>query len=342
MTIKRKQLFGAIVLIVMSVFILSMISGTSVHATNSPIGKDASPFSIGTSSISLNKTSVTIKSGGSVTVSYNVKLSSGKSWGTKIGSNSLSGISVSFSKGYADPPYSGTATISVASSVNNGTYTLSFSATGDDPSSSSTSLHVNVIDHTSSKVTPPPSKVTPGKSFTSLYGSDIAGASVIILFILAALVPMVVRRTGMILAGYASFVISMGSAIFLVVEDSLLRSSGYLHWILLLVFLAGMIIAMLGYIFTKGKLKDTARKGLAYGSIFMSIAMILDAALGLPLSSISNIGSSLGFKYLFGFGISAPSTVAVSLAFSFLLIFNGLIFSTFMSSNTKSKVNSSS
>jgi hypothetical protein len=61
----------------------------------------------------------------------------------------------------------------------------------------------------------------------------------------------------------------------------------------------------------------------------MSIAMILDAALGLPLSSIANVGGPLGFNYLFGFGITSPSTVAVSLAFSILLIFNGLLFSSF-------------
>jgi nitrate/nitrite transporter NarK len=93
-----------------------------------------------------------------------------------------------------------------------------------------------------------------------------------------------------------------------------------------------MIISMLGYLLTKDKLKETARMGLAYGSIFMSIAMILDAALGLPLSSISNVGGSIGFNYLFGFGINSPSTLAVSLAFSLLLIFNGLVFSTFLRS----------
>ena len=38
------------------------------------------------------------------------------------------------------------------------------------------------------------------------------------------------------------------------------------------------------------------------------------------LSSISNVGGSIGFNYLFGFGINAPSTLAVSFAFSLLLI----------------------
>ena len=60
--------------------------------------------------------------------------------------------------------------------------------------------------------------------------------------------------------------------------------------------------------------------------------------MGLPLSSISNVGGSLGFNYLFGFGITSPSTVAVSLAFSILLIFNGLLFSSFFKSkNVKSR-----
>jgi len=325
---KYNRLLTIILFVIVSIMVISMINVDNAHSTGER-NVNYNPLSIGTSSITLDKNSVSIAAGSSTTDSYTVKLTSGTAWGTSLSSNSLSGFTISFSNNGGDPTYTGTMTISIASTVSDGTYHVYVNATGDDPSSSPAVLSVSVTGHTSS-TTPPP--VTPSKSFTALYGTDIAGSSVIILFLLAAIVPMVLRRKNLAVMGYVSFIVSMGSAIFLISDDSLLRSSGYLHWILLLIFTAGMIISMLGYLLTKDKLKETARMGLAYGSIFMSIAMILDAALGLPLSSISNVGGSIGFNYLFGFGINAPSTLAVSLAFSLLLIFNGLVFSTFLRS----------
>ncbi|OWP54393.1 MAG: hypothetical protein B2I18_03745 [Cuniculiplasma sp. C_DKE] len=314
-----------------------MLNVANVQGTSGKNG-NYNPFSDGTSTITLGKSTVSVTPGTSATDSYTVNLASGSTWGTSLSSNSLSGFTISFSNSGGDPPYTGTMTVSVASSVSDGTYHIYVNATGDDPSSSPAVLSVSVTGHASS-TTPPP--VTPSKSFTALYGADIAGTSVIILFLLAALVPMALRRKNLKVLGYVSFIVSMGSAIFLITDDSLLRTSGYLHWILLIIFTAGMIVSMLGFLLTKDKLKETARMGLAYGSIFMSIAMILDAALGLPLSSIANVGGPLGFNYLFGFGITSPSTVAVSLAFSILLIFNGLLFSSFVRSKNARSVKSS-
>ena len=324
---KYERLLAITIFIIVGLMFFSMANLGSTHSNISKT-VDAKPFSIGTSTISLGSSSISVKAGSSGSDSYTVRLSSGSSWGTSLTTSSVSGFTVSLSNSYGDPTYTGTATISVSSSVSNGTYKLNFQASGDDPSSSPAVLTVTVTGHSSS-ATPPPVKTTPTKSFADLYGSDIAGASVIILFLLAAAVPVALGKRNLRALGYVSFILSMGSAIFLIADDSLLRTSAYLHWVLLLAFTAGMIISMLGYLLMKGKLKDTARKGLAYGSIFMSIAMILDAALGLPLSSISNVGSSLGFNYLFGFGISSPSTVAVSVAFSILLIVNGLMFGAF-------------
>ena len=327
---KYNKLLTIILFVIVSIMVISMINVDNAHETGDRNGNYI-PFSDGTSSITLSKNSVSITPGSSTTDSYTVELSSGTTWGTSLSSNSLSGFTIGFSNSGGDPPYTGTMTISIASTVSDGTYHVYINATGDDPSSSPAVLSVSVTGHASS-TTPPP--VTPSKSFTALYGTDIAGSSVIILFLLAAIVPMVLRRKNLAVMGYVSFIVSMGSAIFLITDDSLLRSSGYLHWILLLIFTAGMIVSMLGYLLTKDKLKETARMGLAYGSIFMSIAMILDAVLGLPLSSISNVGGSIGFNYLFGFGINSPSTLAVSFAFSLLLIFNGLLFSSFFRSKS--------
>ncbi len=100
--------------------------------------------SIGTSTITLSANSVTIPQGSSTTVGYKVALSSGTTWGTTISASAPSGISVSFSDPEGDPTFTGTATISVSSSLSPGQYTLTFKATGDDPSTNSPSLTVNV------------------------------------------------------------------------------------------------------------------------------------------------------------------------------------------------------
>ena len=331
---KYNKLLTIILFVVVSIMVISMLNVDNAHG-NTDLNRNYNPFSDGTSTITLGTSSVSVTPGTSASDSYTVNLASGSPWGTSLSSNYLSGFTISFSNSGGDPPYTGTMTVAVASSVSDGTYHVYINATGDDPSSSPAVLSVSVTGHASS-TTPPPS--SPSKSFTALYGTDIAGSSVIVLFLLAAIIPMALKRRNLSILGYISFIVSMGSAIFLITDDSLLRTSGYLHWILLIIFTAGMIVSMLGFLLTKNKLKETARMGLAYGSIFMSIAMILDAALGLPLSSISNVGGSLGFNYLFGFGITSPSTVAVSLAFSILLIFNGLLFSSFFKSkNVKSR-----
>ena len=242
---KYNKLLTIILFVIVSIMVISMINVDNAHGTGDKNG-NYNPLSvIGSSSITLGKDSVSIAVGSSTTVSYTVKLTSGKPWSTSLSSNSLSGFTVSFSNSGGDPTYTGTMTVLVASTVSDGTYHLSISATGDDPSSSPAVLSVSVTGHPSS-TTPPP--VTPSKSFTALYGTDIAGSSVIILFLLAAIVPMVLRRKNLAVMGYVSFIVSMGSAIFLITDDSLLRSSGYLHWILLLIFIAGMIVSMLGYL----------------------------------------------------------------------------------------------
>ncbi len=100
--------------------------------------------SIGSSTITISSSSITIPQGSSSTVGYKVSLSSGTTWGTSISASAPSGITVSFSDPEGDPTFSGTATISVSSSISPGTYTVTFKATGDDPSTNSPSLTVNV------------------------------------------------------------------------------------------------------------------------------------------------------------------------------------------------------
>ncbi len=118
----------------------------------------------GTSSISLSQANITIVQGGSGSVSYNVNLASGSTWGTTLSVTNLSnltpaGISIVLSKTYADPSYSGTATILVNSSTAPGKYNIAFIASGDDPSSSPTILALTVTAKATS--TTPPSNTIP-------------------------------------------------------------------------------------------------------------------------------------------------------------------------------------
>lgn len=121
---------------------------------------------IGTSSISLNTSSVSLYPGSNALVSYTVKLASGSTWGTTISASNASalaseGVSLSFSNSYADPTYSGTLTVAAASSATPGKYTASIVATGDDPSSAPALLSIDVLSPKSS------SKNTTSKNTTT-------------------------------------------------------------------------------------------------------------------------------------------------------------------------------
>ncbi len=124
-------------------------------------------YGYGTSSISLNTSSTAIAQGSSGSVSYTVNLASGSTWGTTISVTNLSnltssGISITLSKTYADPPYSGTATITVSQSTAPGNYNIVFAATGDDPSSSPSTLVLTVTGKATT--TAPASTTAPATS----------------------------------------------------------------------------------------------------------------------------------------------------------------------------------
>ncbi|MGP6220926.1 hypothetical protein [Caldiplasma sukawensis] len=295
-------------------------------------------YSYGNSKVTFSFSNVTIKSGGSGSIQYSVLLVSGGTWGTTLVGNCPSGISIQFSNNGGDPTYQGRATIYVSASVLNGTYKLYVNATGDDPSVGPATINVTVIDHSSSSPTTPVSP--PAKAESSLlksYGPAIGGGATILLFIILSILPFLYNNRKFKDVGYLAFAVSLVSSIYLITEDKLLRQFGYIHWIILIVFSAALIIAMATYILSKGKLKTLASLGLSIGSLLMSLGMILDAALGLPLTSISSLGSALGFNYLFGYGLTTASSFSVSLAFSLLLIFNGLIFSIFFTNKKRIK-----
>ena len=327
-----KIFFAAIIILMILLGVSAVnIADTAHFSSGTHSNANLVTNSDGTSTISLGASSLSIVSGSSGKVSYTVKLSSGTTWGTSISASGPSGFSTAFSDSSGDPTFSGTATISVANTVKNGSYTISFSASGDDPSSTSAVLTVHVTGYSSST---PPSKTTTTTSTSSLNAQVYIGAGIFVVFLLAAFVPMALRKQSNIL-GYASFGIALVSAIYLASTDSLLRSSGYTHWIILLVFIVLDILVLIGFLASKGPSGKTFRILLALGSFIMSLGMIADAALGLPLSSVQDIGSTSGFTYLFGFGSISGSSLGVSLAFSLFLIFNGLVFSSFLRASKK-------
>ncbi len=319
------------VLLVAALMLTALVGLTALSVTNQQAAMNpgtgtlqVTPSSTGTSTISINKTSVDIASGGSSQVSYTVKLASGTTWGTTISANGPTGITTAFSTSQGDPTYTGTATISVASSVKNGTYTVSFSASGDDPTSSPTVLNVTVTGYSS--YSPPPKSTYASNIGTN---GEYAGIGVFAVFLILAFVPLAAKRLRSNSVGFGSFVVSMASAIYLAAFDNVLYHSAFYHWIILVLFIILGLATMIGHILAKGRNRRLIGLSLGIGSFIMSIGMLLDAALGLPLSSVQNIGSLAGFSYLFGFGFISGSSFETSIAFSLMLIFNGLVFSSF-------------
>ncbi len=116
-------------------------------------------YGLGTSTISLNTTSISITQGQSTKISYNVNLSTGSTWGTVVNvtdSQSLlsNGIIINLSTGMQDPPFSGTATISSNANTKVGTYTVLFAATGDDPTTNPVALTVKINGNVSTTILP--------------------------------------------------------------------------------------------------------------------------------------------------------------------------------------------
>ncbi len=104
----------------------------------------------GTSSISVSQSTVAIGQGSSINVNYSVNLATGNTWGTNlviVNETALAaqGITVTISKSYGDPTYSGYLIISASSTATQGSHDLVLQATGDDPSTSNTTIVVNVV-----------------------------------------------------------------------------------------------------------------------------------------------------------------------------------------------------
>jgi hypothetical protein len=161
------------------------LSTSLVHAQNG----------YGNSSIALTPSNNTVAPGQSTSVAYQVKLANGNTWGTTLQvSNkqnlSADGITVTISNPSGNPPYSGNATISTSSSTAAASYTITFVATGDDPSINPSSFTLTVRNGVDNG--PPP---TPGNSTTIFTHPPVNGTVPLwplIISILAVIVTFVV------------------------------------------------------------------------------------------------------------------------------------------------------
>lgn len=136
---------------------------------------------LGTSKITLAAPNMSLGIGSSGSVNYNVTLASGNYWGTSINlvnkaNLSAEGLSVSFSKGYADPPFNGTMTVSASAATKPGRYAIILNATGDDPSVTNTLFTVYVKNSTASNTTTAPVVVPLFSLFNST--SKVVNASI--------------------------------------------------------------------------------------------------------------------------------------------------------------------
>ena len=109
-----------------------------------------SAYGLGTSTIILNRSNVSLVSGQSFNLKYNVTLVTGNTWGTIVNVTnqttlSKNGITIALNTGQQDPPYSGTASITVSSTAQLGIYKLAFFATGDDPTSNPTIFTLDIV-----------------------------------------------------------------------------------------------------------------------------------------------------------------------------------------------------
>jgi len=274
----------------------------------------------GNSNVSLSQNIINISQGGSASIGFKISLVSGSTWGTSLSITPLNSyITFSPNPPTNDPPYSGDIIIKVASNTPIGKYKFNVSAIGDDPSVSAVNLIVYVSKATSNTtkiVTPITTTTKPTNYFSVIFAIFIVEIAALLgLFYILKAKFSYYSKFMMIV----SVIISLASALYLLIFDSLLRTAGMVHYDILIVFFIGTI-ALTYFIFTSKKNKYKTQILLGALSALFVLAMFLDAFLGLPLTSISG-STSYSLNYLFGFGSpSTNSTFSISLAFSLLLL----------------------
>ncbi|AFZ69910.1 hypothetical protein Calag_0122 [Caldisphaera lagunensis DSM 15908] len=296
----------------------------------------------GTSKFIINQTTFNITPGKSVSEKFQLVLSSGTTWGTDIAvSPSVSGISITFNPSSGDPTFSGSFTISVSNNAKPGKYVFNVSATGDDPTTSPTSIIVYVsspaisttttttttsTSSTTTTTTSTPTPVTTTTTTSTTKQGNYFVYVIAVLVILAIIIGGVLyysKSANSVKYAVSSFsILSILISLYLIFFDSTLRSFASIHYYLLIIY---TIILILINPLIYGKRLNIIYPIQAIISAIFFIGMLLDSLLGMPLSSIGDAGSSFSMNYFFGFGANSVSTFPISFSFSFLLILTFLI-----------------
>lgn len=300
-------------------------------------------YGYGTSEVVVNNNNVTLYPGGSTTISFTVKLVSGNTWGTNVKIvTSSSYISATASPSSGDPTFSGKLTISVAANAAPGVYEINISATGDDPSSSSTTIYVYVKSNTSTTMTSTtttttstPSSVatttmvtttktvTTTSTYTATAPSPSSSSSLaplgafVVVVILSLAAVLGLGLLGPRKSAPALSLLSLVPEGYLLAFDPALKATAPLHYYLLAAYTAFSVIVGVALLLRPMR---AAYVLAAVITGLMTLAMILDAALGLPLSAVYSPGSMAGIDYLFGMGITPFSSLGVTLSFTSLML----------------------
>ncbi len=160
-------------------------------------------FGYGTSSISFSQQSITVAPGSTTNVSYTVNLASGNAWGTNLNLINAAqlagaGVSVTISNPSGNPPYSGYLIVHAPS--NQGSWTLMFNATGDDPSVVNANLTLISQTPTTTTKTETTAPTTTATT-TSGYNSIMQKSSYLTLGALTTLLIVIIIAT-LIVAAY--------------------------------------------------------------------------------------------------------------------------------------------
>ena len=286
-------------------------------------------YGLGTSKITLQEYNASIGSVGNISISYNLSIASGSTWGTNLNvvngaSLSANGIHVSITNNGGDPPFSGFIQI-YANGAKPGKYSVLINATGDDPSISNAVLKLLVTNNTGSVSQTTNSSVRPSPiGPIKAGGYPIAYVLVgLLLLIVPVFIAMAIKGLG-----FRSLVIRVSLAIeiiagaYLIFFDQYLRDLGSLHWYLLIVYTLLNLFFLIEY----GKRKKLGVLRMKYLMAIipaiMALMILIDAAFDMPLSQAAGTN---GWAYLFGFGTNPISSLMPSLGTSILLFFSVLV-----------------
>jgi len=170
-----------------------------------------------------------------------------------------------------------------------------------------------------------------GQSFTSLYVliSGPLGPAAAIIIIAVLIISVLgllyrnsksatqIRRSALNIINITSMGMATISGAGLLVDVPALQTAGFLHWLVLLIYIS--ILIFLGCMYYIRAITKSLPL-IASFSFIMVILMLIDIFGNLPVSGYYNALPNFGLKYLLGFGAAGTaSSLWVSLAFVLLL-----------------------